>query len=208
MKTENEVFLKNPHTTLADAQALASSNLEEVNRMTDMVENLLMLARSKKSDMKIEMESVDISKIAGVVINNLRKSAEAKNISLALRPAPSVSVQGNTRLLEQAVSNIIQNAIVYTEKGSIKVLIDSGSIMTLKVIDTGIGISKADLPHVLEPFFKADASRNKASGGMGLGLSIVKEIVGLHKGTISLESEPGKGTTVTVILPTSLTKSS
>jgi signal transduction histidine kinase len=104
-------------------------------------------------------------------------------------------------MIEQLFSNLIQNAIAYTDAGSVVVTITSSKAVAVQVADTGVGIAQAELEHIFEPFYKADVSRNSHSGGVGLGLAIVKEIVDKHKGSIHIESELGRGTTVSVVLP-------
>ena len=201
IKTDLEVFLKKQQPTIGDAKIVASRNLEEVNRMSGMVENLLTLARSKKSDIPIEFEEVSIAKTINTVIKKLEHSAEAKHLSLAVKKEADALVFGNERMLEQLFFNLIQNAISYTDSGSIVVTIASSKVVTVRIADTGVGIAQTELQHIFEPFYKADASRNARSGGVGLGLAIVKEIVNKHKGSIHIESEPKKGTTITVNLP-------
>jgi len=105
--------------------------------------------------------------------------------------------------LEQILVNLLDNAIKYTDHGEIA--ISAGvqeNRVQIQVTDTGIGIPKDDIPHVFERFYVVDKSRSRKSGGTGLGLSIVKHIVLLHNGTIDIESALGKGTSVTVTLPT------
>ena len=108
---------------------------------------------------------------------------------------------GNERLLEQLFFNLIRNAITYTKKGGITVTVTASKNVTVKISDTGIGITKEDLQHIFEPFYKADISRSSYSGGVGLGLAIVREILNKHKGSINIESEPGKGTVVILSFP-------
>ncbi len=201
VKTDLEVFLKKQQPTVADARTVAERSLEEVNRMSGMVENLLTLARSKKADVPIDFEEVSIAKTINAVIKKLERSAEAKHLSLIVKKEADVLVFGNERMLEQLFFNLIQNAISYTDSGSIVITIASSKAVTVRVTDTGVGIAQAELQHIFEPFYKADASRNAHSGGVGLGLAIVKEIVDKHKGSIHIESEPKKSTTVTVTLP-------
>ena len=111
-------------------------------------------------------------------------------------------MEGNKDELRRIIMNIVQNAIHYTPaKGALSVSLErKGESRVLSVSDTGVGISKEDLPHIFERFYKADSARVRTEGGgSGLGLSIVKELVERHKGRITAESKPGKGTTVTVV---------
>ncbi|MBU6500653.1 MAG: HAMP domain-containing histidine kinase [Patescibacteria group bacterium] len=201
VKNDVEVFLKKQQPTMEDAKAVASRSLEEIDRMSGMVENLLTLARSKKTDVPIELEETNVAKAIDVAVKKLQRSAEAKHLSLVVKKENVALVLGNERLLEQLFFNLIQNAITYTKEGSVTVAITASKVVTVQVADTGIGIDQKELGHIFEPFYKADASRTSRSNGVGLGLAIVKEIVDKHKGSIQVESAPGKGTEVTVTFP-------
>lgn len=201
VKTDLEVFLKKPQPTIDDAKIAASRSLEEMNRMSGMVENLLTLARSKQSDIPIEFEEVSVVKMINAIVKKLERLAATKHLSLTVKKEADTLVFGNERMLEQLFFNLVQNAISYTNAGSVIVTITSSKAVTVQVADTGIGISQTELQHIFEPFYKADVSRTAQSGSVGLGLAIVKELVDKHKGSIHIESELGQGTTVTVTLP-------
>jgi two-component system sensor histidine kinase CiaH len=201
IRTDLEVFLKKQQPTIEDARNVASRSLEEINRMNGMVENLLILARSKKSDVPIEFEEVSIAKPINIATKKLEHAAEIKHLSLVIKKDADALISGNERMLEQLFFNLIQNAISYTNAGSVTVTIATSQMVTIRIADTGIGIAQNDLEHIFEPFYKADASRTAYSGSVGLGLAIVKEIVDKHRGSIDIESESGKGTVVTVLLP-------
>ncbi len=200
VKTDLEIFLKKQHATVDDAKAVASRSLEEVDRMSGMVENILTLARSKKQDVVIEFEEVSIARPVEAAVKKLQHSAATKHLSLVLKKERDALVHGNERMLEQLFFNLIQNAISYTESGGIVVTIAESDMVTIKIEDTGVGITKDALRHVFEAFYKADEARS-AGSGVGLGLAIVKEIVEKHQGTINIESELRKGTVVTVSFP-------
>ncbi len=203
LKTDIEVFLKNKQPTMKDAHEVASRSLEEIDRLSGMVENLLIMARSKKSGNAVKFSEVDVSKVIHAVVNKLRSSAEAKKLYLTINEDGHPLISGNERLMEQLFFNLVQNAITYTHKGGINVKISSlPHGITVTITDTGIGIAPHDLEKIFEPFYKADASRNTSTGGVGLGLSVVKEIVEKHNGSINIISKPNEGTTVTVKLST------
>lgn len=201
IKMDLEVFLKKSNPTIADAKILASQNLEEVDHMNGMVENLLMLARNKQTDVPMEFEEVSITKTINTVIKKMEPRAAAKHLSLVFKKDADVLVLGNERMLEQLFSNLIQNAISYTHAGSIVITVASSKTAMITITDTGIGIAHEDIDRIFEAFYKSDPSRMAKSGGVGLGLAIVKEIVSQHKGSIRVESEINRGTTVTVLLP-------
>lgn len=105
--------------------------------------------------------------------------------------------------LAQVVTNLLSNAVKYTEKGGrICIIAENGDDgFRLTVRDTGIGISPDDLPHIFERFYRADKSRNRSTGGSGVGLAVAKAIIEAHGGSISAESEYGKGSEFTFTLP-------
>ncbi|MDB5194472.1 MAG: histidine kinase [Parcubacteria group bacterium] len=202
IRMENEIFLKHGDSTAEEARALAQSNLEEIERMTVMVENLLLLARSAKHQAGIEFEKVDVTSLVQKTLHRVEVSAKAKRLGIVFNRTEPTYVLGERHLLEQVFANIIQNAITYTEKGTIEISIQgTNGFLAVAVRDTGIGISEGDLAHVHEAFYKADSSRMVTSNGVGLGLSIAHEIVKMHKGEMRMESELGKGTLVIVTLP-------
>jgi len=202
MKTENEVFLEENHPSEASARMLAQSNLEEINRMTKMVEGLLMLARSKTTKQFAPWESVHLSDLGTSTSRRIEKLHQKDTIALQLDIEPNITLAGDQKLVEQLLTNLIQNAFTYTEKGFVKVaIVRDSKNAKITISDSGIGIDQKDLSRVMEPFFKTDRSRAHSQAGVGLGLSIVREITLLHKGTFAIESTPGKGTHVTVILP-------
>ena len=116
---------------------------------------------------------------------------------------PDIPVEGVRRLLYETVYNLCDNAIQYNVPGgSVRVTVtDRGDSAAISVADTGIGIAPEHQSRVFERFYRVDKSHSKASGGTGLGLSIVKHAVAYHHGTLDLESQPGKGTTITVTIP-------
>jgi two-component system sensor histidine kinase CiaH len=204
LRTENEIFLKNKKSSPEDAYLLAQSNLEEIQRMSSMMENLLLLARSKISSSQTEQTQVALSPVLKNIMSKLRAFADSKKILLQNTVAADAHAIGNEKLFEHLFFNIIQNAITYTQQGTVSVDSKKSLVgeLVITIRDTGVGISKADLEHIFEPFYKADTSRTISSAGVGLGLSIVQEIVKTSGGAIHIESELNKGTTVSVTLPT------
>ena len=129
--------------------------------------------------------------------------AQQKGIALSLETPGDVSVMGDETQLRQLFSNLIDNAVKYTPSGgaiNIAVAADNEQV-TVTVQDTGIGISKEDIPRIFDRFYRVDKSRSRENGGSGLGLSICYWIVKAHQGTIEVGSSPGNGTTIFVTLP-------
>ena len=202
MKTENEVFLQENHHSQEAVRTLAKSNLEEIDRMTGMVQSLLMLARSKTLEHALNRGDVNLSNLALQTGARLEKINSSKKVSISYSVEPNVIISGDQKLIEQVFLNVIQNAFTYTNKGTITVTISHNQEnATITISDTGIGIGQKDLSRVTEAFFKADQSRAHAPNSFGLGLSIVREIVSLHLGTFSIESLRDQGTVVTMTLP-------
>ena len=129
--------------------------------------------------------------------------AKEKDLTLTLQCDSAVSLRMNSRLLEQAVTNLLINAIKYShERGEIRIKASHGNgEVAICVTDFGCGIAKEHLPRLFERFYRSDKARSRKLGGTGLGLAIVKHIVQAHGGTVAVESEVGRGSTFTLRLP-------
>ena len=176
----------------------------EADRMARLVSDLLELSRLDYDATNMQKDHFDLQALLEDIVGKIAHSAKEKKQQLSLSFANSMTpFYGNRDRIEQVVTNIVTNAIKYTpEEGEIKV--SAGNIYDsfyIKVKDNGEGIPKEDLAHVFERFYRVDKARSRQSGGTGLGLAIAKEIVEAHGGEIKLESEPGKGTLVTIKFP-------
>jgi signal transduction histidine kinase len=127
-------------------------------------------------------------------------SAKSLNIDVDLAKCDYL---GDEDLLSQVWVNLLHNAVKFTPNGGdiCIALTMNGEAVTVTISDSGVGIADEDKPRVFERFFKADKSRDRALGGSGLGLSLVRKIAELHGGTVTVDSEPGNGATFTVVLP-------
>ncbi len=174
----------------------------EVDRLNEMVTELLELSRLETAKTALRSEKNDVNPIVTEVINELNPQAVKQGVSVtAVLSSELPAILLDRRQLQRALINVIHNAIKFTSPGG-KVTVSSkreGNSIIISVNDTGIGISPEDLPHMFEPFFKADRSRS--TGGSGLGLSIAKRIFQAHGGDISVKSELGKGSSFTIRLP-------
>ncbi len=197
MRNDIEVHLRNPTPTKELAERTMKSNLEEIKRMSSMVEDLLLLARSDNHAIS-EHTSVDLNVVTQNMVYRMKALAESKKIKLTYTHSDPNVIQGSQGQLERAVLNILQNSIDHTPTGgSIAVTAEKkDSQVILCITDTGSGIAAKDLPHIFTRFYKGDSA-----AGTGLGLSIVKEIVNQHDGHIFAESVEGQGTTITIRLP-------
>jgi len=172
-------------------------------RMISIVEDLLVLSELEERGAKIDKTAVDLKPLAESILKMFEKRARDKGLGLSLQaPADLPEVQADPGQMEGLLLNLVDNALKYTDKGSVTVRLASrDGQMSIEVDDTGPGIGADHLPHVFERFYVVDKSRSKKLGGTGLGLSIVKHIVLAHKGTVSVKSRVGEGTTFSVLLP-------
>jgi len=181
--------------------------LEVVRRNTDrmiaIVEDLLILSQLEARGMKTEKSLVRVRPLAENILKLFEKRAGEKGIALSLDVSPDLpEIQADPFQVEGVLLNLVDNAVKYTEKGSVTVRLTAAEgRFLIEVADTGIGIDTVHQPHVFERFYVVDKSRSKKLGGTGLGLAIVKHIVLAHQGTVSVKSRLGEGTTLTVSLP-------
>lgn len=173
----------------------------ETARLVTLVDDIIHLSQLDEG-ISLEQEPVDLLEIAEAVVNALKSSAEKKHVQLTVAGEP-VQINGVRSFLYETAYNLCDNAIKYNvENGRVEVLVsdgEQGAVITVK--DTGIGIPQEYQSRVFERFFRVDKSRSKASGGTGLGLSIVKHVAQYHHGWIELQSEAGKGTSISVVFP-------
>src|SRR5467141_1903409 len=190
--------------------AALEETLQEVNRMTELLESLLTLARADEGRADLHRESVDLRDIIAEAGETGELLAEHAGVGIEIRlpPEPLVLPVDRSRIRQLAL-NLIENAVKYTPRGG-QVSVELGSNdgrggAVFTVADTGIGIAPGDLPHVFDRFWRADSARTRTSerAGTGLGLAICKWIAEAHGGTIEVQSRPGRGTTFTVGLPRS-----
>lgn len=166
-------------------------------RMSTLINQLLNITRMDQGTQVISREDADFSELADVVADEtVRASGKALEVEKDI--APGVHANVDVGLMSRLVQNLVENACKYTpEGGSVRVsLAAAEGRLTLTVADNGIGIAKRDLPHIWERFWQADSSRG-VDKGSGLGLAMVKQIADAHGGTLSVESEPGRGSTFT-----------
>lgn len=174
---------------------------DEASRLVTLIDDIIRLSQLDEGG-ELPTEEVDLLALSRETAESLRPAAEKKHVTLEVS-GESAPVMGVRRLLYEIVYNLCDNAIKYNvEGGSVRVETACGpETVQLTVSDTGIGIAPDQQERVFERFYRVDKSHSKASGGTGLGLSIVKHAVQLHRGTIALQSEPGKGTCIRVCFP-------
>ncbi|MDR3170194.1 MAG: HAMP domain-containing histidine kinase [Treponema sp.] len=180
-----------------DTERLVSCH-EEVIRLTKLVEDLNTLTHLEWNDIDLNKTDFDLSKLLHLTVEQFMPLAQEKGIALKVKLRESPIIADYDRL-KQVFINLLSNAIKYTDCGSVTVSIEKGEKnWAIRIADTGIGIPESDIPHVFERFYRSDKSRNHSTGGAGIGLTIAATIVGAHGGSISVESENGKGSVFTV----------
>ena len=203
IKTNTEVMLFSKKLD-ADSVNTLRSNVEELDRISDIINNLLSM-NSLLQPEKMNFQNVDLGSVVERVSRSLQELTEHKGVCITQKLSDYRTVWGNASAIEQIVMNIVKNATNYSlQGGEVSIVVEPTyrGQMELRVRDQGLGIPEKDLEHIFEPFYRGDASRNRKSGGdSGLGLAIVSELVKIHKGSIAIKSAPREGTTVTVTLP-------
>jgi two-component system phosphate regulon sensor histidine kinase PhoR len=178
---------------------------KQASRLHAIVEDLLALSRVEQEAKREEivLQELPVAEILQAAIQICSPRIEEENMAISLACAPTITARMNPALLEQAVVNLLDNAVKYSGKGStIKVEAEKqqGEVL-IRVSDNGVGIALQDISRIFERFYRVDKARSAKLGGTGLGLSIVKHIVQAHHGHVSVESSPGKGSTFTLHLP-------
>ena len=202
LRGELESLIEEPQLNPAWRERLGSA-LEELDRLTRIVEGLFAISRLDAGEATTEWLPLDLTQLAISTAEQMSLLAEDKAIHVTCKGALGVWVVGDRARLKQVVVNVLDNAIKYTPKGgAVSMTVtakDSKAI--LEVSDTGLGIPTDALPRVFERFFRVDKARAREQGGAGLGLAIVKSICTAHQGRVELTSNPGRGSRFRVELP-------
>ncbi len=174
----------------------------EANRMERLVGDLLDLSRLDAEDFRLEMCPLPLAQLVEDCLEKYRPSLKQKGLLLNTELDPDIIVNADEGRIEQVIQNIVDNAINYTERGRITVLLskhEKGCILSIK--DTGIGIPREDIQRVTQRFFRVNKARTRSDGGTGLGLAISNKLIKLHGGQLEIKSNLGKGTCISIILP-------
>ncbi|BFJ01269.1 MAG: HAMP domain-containing histidine kinase [Priestia megaterium] len=180
------------------------SSLKEVERLTNLVQELLELSRAENSLINpVDVEPINVLATVQHVVRNFE--VLYNNYEFKIRHShENLYVNISSRHLEQILIILLDNAVKYSKKEEKEVVIDCSLInekVSLKVMDKGIGIPEEDIPYILNRFYRVDKARSRKQGGLGLGLAIAKRWIEKYHGTINIESKEGEGTNVTVVLP-------
>jgi two-component system OmpR family sensor kinase len=175
----------------------------QAERLGRLLNDLLTLVHADEGQIPFEQEPVYLDRLAVDVAETIRWLADERGITLHVQTKTPALIIGDEARLIQLIMNLLDNALNYTGYGGRVVLsVDKiSTIVYLRVSDTGIGIAPEHIKHIFERFYRTDAARSRATGGSGLGLSIVEWVVRKHRGTITVDSQPGQGTTFTIVLP-------
>ena len=174
---------------------------KETVRLTKLIDELSELSIVEDDVINIKLRNVDVSSILNEVLDSYESMFISKNIELIKNIKNNINIMGDTDYLKRIFVNILSNAIKYSyENGTINVSLgEIDDKIKIMIKDTGIGIPKENLKNIFERFYRSDLSRNRATGGTGIGLTITKALVEAHGGTIKIESELDNGTNVIII---------
>ena len=190
--------------TREDYRELVGSMLEEVNRLTRLTDELLMISRGDSGAIRLNYTAVDVYELARETVALLEPLAEEKEQLLVLTGAPCVTIQADPIFLRQALLNVLHNAIKYSPvhaTTSLCVQSEGPHSVAISVHDEGPGIAPEHASRVFDRFYRVDHGRSREAGGFGLGLAIAQWAVQAHNGSIGLSSVPGEGSTFQIILP-------
>lgn len=198
-----EAELTLTHRGSADAyRACIESAMEEYERLSRMVDGLLFLARSEQPNAHLAIQSLDLANELTAVCNYYQAMADEQGVALIVEAAGHV--RADTDLLRRALANLVGNALSNTPSGGQVILSTSSKedgTVEIDVRDTGCGIAPENFPRIFDRFYRVDAARQRNGQHVGLGLPIVRSIMQVHRGAVSLQSKPGRGTTVTLSFP-------
>ncbi|WP_246029132.1 two-component system histidine kinase PnpS [Paenibacillus humicus] len=181
---------------------------DESERLNRLIGDILELSKIESRRVPLQFSPIDLASFMERSMTILESEAARKSITMTLDNAPGIYLEADEDRLRQVVANLLQNGISYTPEGgkvSVRTSLVQGEggseMVQIRIVDTGIGIPRKDLPRIFERFYRVDKARSRVSGGTGLGLSIVKHLVELHHGSITVDSTVGVGTAFTIELP-------
>ncbi len=202
LKGEAELALRKDRKPEEYRQYLRSS-LEEINRLTRLVQDLLVLSRADTGRLVLHKEPVDLTTLVDACCEQCRFLGENRKVQIISYHEAEAWILGDPYRLKQMLFNLVENAIKYSESGGkVEILTTrNGKYVNVLVRDEGVGIEEKDIPYIFDRFYRVDKSRSREAGGTGLGLSICKWIAEAHGGKITVESTPEQGSCFTVWLP-------
>jgi heavy metal sensor kinase len=202
LRGEIEVALRSGRT-LEEYQQVFNSSLEEIERISRLVDGLLLLARADSGFLRMDDKPVALPELMAEVAFRLQKMANDRGVRLHLEDLAPITISGDREQLQRVLLNLIDNAIKYTPAGgSVNLsLREEGDQALISVTDTGIGLTEDEQVQIFTRFYRAAEARSQSGGGAGLGLCIAQSIAEAHGGKIQVLSHPGQGSTFTIMLP-------
>lgn len=201
LKTQNEIAKLDTHLS-QEIQETLDLNIVEIDHVSEILNNLLLFNRVDTLE-NVTFAAVDLASVIETVVTRLQQLADRRGVSIVFEKSDMPPVYGNATGLEQMLFNLVKNGVTYSLKGgvvTIKCISVTEFDVTLRVVDDGLGIDQADLPHIFKLFYRTDAVQ-KTTSGTGLGLALVYEIIKLHNGKIRVESTLGEGAQFDVTIP-------
>jgi heavy metal sensor kinase len=189
-------------SSLDDYENMAAGTIEECDRLLDMINTMLVISRTEAGVTTLEKKEIDIGAVLREASDLFQSAAEDKGITIVCQADAKICVDGDMRLIQRMIANLLDNAIKFTAPtGRVEVSVDTNENqrVIINVSDTGIGIAPEDLSQIFERFYRCDPSRSQA--GTGLGLSFARTVARAHGGDITVTSTPGQGSTFSVTLP-------
>lgn len=203
LKGETELALRKDRTNEEYKKSL-ESNLEEIDRMSHIIDDLLLLSKAETKDMRLNLDKVDLRDLLADVCLNMKIFGENKGVEIIAKELEDIRIVGDALKLRRMITNIVENGIKYGHAGGYVAVsaYKQDGFACINVKDDGPGISSDDIKYIFDRFYRADKSRKRESGS-GLGLSISKWIAEAHHGTIEVESTPSTGSLFIIKLPMS-----
>lgn len=203
MKANLEIPLGEKEGNIADHSVWIKNAYDETNNMSNIVNSLLELTKIDSGQIQIIKEKIHLSQLVKSTAHRMQPLFMNKTIHLNTQVDDAVYINGDGARINQLLTILLENALNYTHEGHVNVVLKNHSNKAELIIsDTGIGIDKEDITRIFDRFFRADKTRSRSEGSLGLGLSIAQWIVDEHHGKITAESQDGEGTVFRVILPT------
>jgi two-component system, OmpR family, heavy metal sensor histidine kinase CusS len=202
LRGEIEIALKSEKPPERYIEVL-QSNYEETIRLTKIVDNLFFISKSDNAFITIDKRNVELNSFLTHIIQSMSLLGHDKNMNLVLDLMPKINVDIDQDLIKQALSNIIDNAFKFGNENT-TVLVhaeEMSDMIKISVTNTGPGIPDESLDKIFNRFYRVDASRTRKTGGVGLGLSVVKSIMELHNGKVKVDCNSGSQTTLSLIFP-------
>jgi signal transduction histidine kinase len=201
MRGEAEILLSKRRTPEEYEEGLAHF-VDRFDHLNRLINDLTLLSEADSYPVRLEMSPLRLDLLIQNIGHLFQILAEQKGILFEVGPLQEITVLGDRTRLQQLFTNLLDNAIKYTPKGSIRIsLEETGGTAVARVKDTGVGIPPQEQEKIFKRFYRVDKSRSRETGGVGLGLSIAQWIAHAHKGGIEVTSELGKGSTFIVYLP-------